>query len=311
MLETTPFSNDGSNKLNYEKEEIMRKTEIQQVSEVVTVDSNLEGQSSSNSEEKLQQTEVHKEQTITELEKRLVQEAVSAVEKTKQAIAALEKNDNDAAIKAIEQAIGELDVILARDPDLALLPTDYEIVIVNMALEDEKTIKDIRREIKSAVNFGYLAVARKLLNRLKSEICVIVTNLPLVSYPDALKLAVRLIDEGKAKEATEVLKLALSTLVLEEEYLPIPLIKAHKLIEDASSESDKDRAMQLLVEAYTQLRLSQKLGYAEADNEYDELKTELRNLEKQLKTGEHNHHTFRELKTKVADFFQRISKAKK
>ena len=51
--------------------------------------------------------------------------------------------------------------------------------------------------------------------------------------------------------------------------------------------------------------------FAEADVEYDELKTELRNLEKQLKAGEHNHNNFRELGTKVAGFFQRISKARK
>ena len=289
----------------------MSKSEIQQVSEAVTVDLNLEGQSTSNSEAKLQQTEVHQEQAITELEKRLVQEAVKAVEETKRALAAMEKNDNDAAIKAIEQAIGELDIILARDPDLALLPTDYEIAIVNVALEDEKTIKDIRREIKSAINFGYLSVARRLLNSLKSEIRVIVTNLPLASYPDALKLAVKLMDEDKSESAKEVLELALSTFVLEEEYLPIPLLKAHSLIENASAESDKDQAMQLLADARTQLKLSQELGYAEADVEYDELKTELKNLEKQLKAGEHKHHAFRELKTKVAGFFQRISKAKK
>ena len=289
----------------------MSKTEIKQVAETVSVDSNLENQANSNSEAKLQQTEVHQEQAITELEKRLVQEAVKAVSETKQAIAAIEKNDKDAAIKSIEQAIGELDIIIARDPDLALLPTNYEIAVVNMALEDEKIIKNIRREIRKAIDYGYLAVARRLLNSLASEIRVIVTNLPLASYPDALKQAVKLMDEDKSESAKEVLELALSTFVLEEEYLPIPLLKAHNLIENASSSSDREEAMQLLADARTQLKLSQKLGYAEADVEYDELKTELTNLQKQLKAGEHSHHTFRELKTKVAAFFQRISKAKK
>ena len=288
----------------------MSKTKIQQVSEAVPVNSNLEGKSSLESEAKLHQTEVH-QQAITELEKRLVQEAVSAVEETKRAIAAIEKKDKDAAIKAIEQAIGELDIILARDPDLALLPTDYAIAVVNVGLDDEKTIKDIRHEIKKAINFGYFDVARRLLNSLASEIRIVVTNLPLASYPDALKEAARLIDEDKGEVAKEVLELAFSTFVIEEEYLPIPLLKAHKLIEDASSQSDREEAMQLLAEAHTQLRLSQKLGYAEADVEYDELKTELENLKKQLKDGEHSHHTFGELKTKVAGFFQRISKAKK
>ncbi len=287
----------------------MSKTKIEHISETATPASNFTSQTSS--EVELQKAEVHQEQAISELEKRLVQEAVSAIEETKKAIAAIKSNDKSAAIKAIEQAIGELDIILARDPDLALLPTDYEIVIVNAALEDKKTIKEIRREIRKAIDYGYLAVARRLLNNLASEIRVIVTNLPLASYPDALKQAVRLIDEDKSIEAKELLELALSTLIIEEEYLPIPLLKAHKLIEDASGESDKEEAMQLLAEAHTQLRLSQQLGYAEADVEYDELKTELRNLEKQLKAGEHNHNNFRELGTKFAGFFQRISKARK
>lgn len=289
----------------------MSKTEIQQVSEAVPVDSNLEGESSLNSEEKPQQTEAEQEQTITELEKRLVHEAVNAVAETQQAIAAIEKNDKDAAIKGIEQAIGELDIILARDPDLALLPTDYAIAVVNIALEDKKTIKHTRQEIQKAINLGYFSVARRLLNSLKSEIIAIVTNLPLATYPDALKQAVRLLDEDRSEEAKEVLELALSTFVIEEEYLPIPLLKAHQLIENASAESDKDKAMQLLADAHTQLRLSQDLGYAEADVEYDELKTELKNLEKQLKAGENPHHTFKQLKTKIANFFQRLSKAKK
>ena len=290
----------------------MSNTEIQHASEAVTVDSNLEEQNTLDSQVKLhQQTEAEKEQTITELEQRLVQEAVSAIEETKQAIAAIEKNENEAAIKAIEQAIGQLDVILARDPDLALLPTDYEIAIVNMGLDNQKTIKDTRKGIKAAINYGDFSQARRLLNSLASEIRVIVTNLPLVTYPDALKQAVRLMDEDKSEEAKGVLKLALSTLVLGEEYLPIPILKARDLIENASTQSDRDQAMQLLADARTQLKLSQELGYAKADGEYKELKTELKNLEKQLKVGGNTHNAFEKLKTKIAGFFQRISKAKK
>ena len=62
----------------------MSKTKIEQVSETVTIDLDLANQTSS--EVDLQQAEVHQEQAISELEKRLVQEAVSAVEETKKAI---------------------------------------------------------------------------------------------------------------------------------------------------------------------------------------------------------------------------------
>ena len=275
----------------------MSTTDIQQVS-----DSQVQLQ---------QQTEAEKETTITELEKRLVQEAVSAIEETKNAISAIENKDNEATIKAIERAIGQLDVILARDPDLALVPTDYAIAIVNTASDDRETIKDTRKEIKAAINSGNFPLARRLLSSLASEIRVTVTNLPLATYPDALKQAVRLIDRDLAEEAKRVLQLALSTLVLVEEYLPIPILKARTLIQNGSEESDKDKAMQLLADARTQLKLSQDLGYAEADAEYEELKTELKNLEKQLKADENTQNAFAKLKTKINGFFQRISKGKK
>ena len=279
-------------------------TKIEEVAKTETVTSNLEEQTASN-------IATHKERAITELEERLVGEAVNAIEETKKAIAAIDENDKDTAIKLIEHAVGELEIILARDGDLALLPIDYAVAIVNMGLEDAKTIREIRREVKSAINFGYFAEARNLLNSLKSEIRIIITCLPLASYPKALEQAARLMDEDKLESAKEVLQLALATLILEEEYLPIPILKAHGLIEDASVESDKDKAMQLLAAARQQLKLSQELGYGEADVEYDELKRELTDLEKQLKAGEHSHHSFGELKTKMTNFFQRTSKAKK
>ena len=282
-------------------------TRIEEVAKTA-VTSKLEGQNVAN-------IATHQERAITELEERLVREAVNAIKETKQAIAAIEKNDKDAAIRSIERAAGELDIILARDRDLALLPIDYAVAIVNMELEDERSIREIRREIKSAINFGYFAEARNLLNSLKSEIRVIVTCLPLASYPKALEQAVRLMNEDKPESAKEVLQLALATLILEEEYLPIPILKASGLIEDASNQSDKHKAMELLAAARKQLRLSQVLGYGEADVEYDELKRELADLEKQLKLklklGEHSHHRLKELKIKIANFFQQVSKAKK
>ncbi len=64
----------------------MSKTEIEQVPQAANANLNLEAQNTSNSAAKLQQSEVHHEQAISELEKRLVREAVSAIEETKQAI---------------------------------------------------------------------------------------------------------------------------------------------------------------------------------------------------------------------------------
>ncbi|MDJ0571401.1 MAG: hypothetical protein QNJ53_20455 [Pleurocapsa sp. MO_192.B19] len=123
------------------------------------------------------------------------------------------------------------------------------------------------------------------------------------------ELEQRLVQE--AVSAIEETKQASAAIEKEEEYLPIPILKARGLIENASTQSDRDKAMQLLADARTQLKLSQELGYAKADAEYKELKTELKNLEKQLKAGGNTDNAFEKLQTKIAGFFQRLSQAKK
>lgn len=80
----------------------MSKAEVEQVPQAASANLNSEARNTSNSAVKLQQAEVHHEQAISELDKRLVREAVSAMEETKQAIAAINKNDDEVAIKAIE-----------------------------------------------------------------------------------------------------------------------------------------------------------------------------------------------------------------
>lgn len=275
---------------------------VREVMRSVTVASNFDRSQIPNSE-------IYQERLIGELERRLIPEAIEAINETKKAIAAVARDDKHLALKSLQWAIEQLNTILACDPDLALLPTDYAIEIVDTGLENEKIIREIRRDIRLAIKFGYLAEARRLIDSLASEIRVTVTDLPLASYLDALQRAIAAIARDRNKLAQRILKSALATLVLEEEYLPIPILKARSLIESARVQNDRQIAMQLLTDARKQLRLSHELGYGEADLEYDELRSKLIDLEKQLQAREHDHHNFRELKTKIASFLQRASKA--
>ena len=275
---------------------------VREVMRSVTVASNFDRSQIPNSE-------IYQERLIGELERRLIPEAIEAINETKKAIAAVARDDKPLALKSLQRAVEQLNTILACDLDLALLPTDYAIEVVDTGLENEKIIREIRRDIRLAIKFGYLAEARRLIDSLASEIRVTVTDLPLAGYLDALQRAIAAIARDRNKLAQRILKSALATLVLEEEYLPIPILKARSLIESARVQNDRQIAMQLLTDARKQLRLSHELGYGEADLEYDELRSKLIDLEKQLQAREHDHHNFRELKTKIASFLQRASKA--
>ena len=53
---------------------------------------------------------------------KLLADAQSALDETRNAIAALDKGDKQAALAALERATGKLDLVVARDRSLALAP---------------------------------------------------------------------------------------------------------------------------------------------------------------------------------------------
>ncbi|WP_300368515.1 YfdX family protein, partial [Hydrogenimonas sp.] len=133
----------------------------------------------------------------------VVQEAVDAVLLTQKVLAALDKKDVEGAKKDLEKAIGKLEVVLAHKDAPALLPIDSSIVAVEY-VGDPKSIKAALKLVKDLLDDNKIQEARRLLGTLQSEIDIVTVNLPLVSYPQALKLAAKYLHEGKTKEARDV-----------------------------------------------------------------------------------------------------------
>ena len=107
-----------------------------------------------------------------------------------------------------------------------------------------------------------------MLALLASEIVITVTNIPLASYPAAVKAVVPLIDQGKIEEAKAALQSALSTLVERRSVLPLPVLRAklllkraEPLVEDGQRSEASERLETLLNEARQQLEMAELLGY--------------------------------------------------
>ena len=80
---------------------------------------------------------------------------------------------------------------------------------------------------------------RILLYHLTSELRVRTFNLPLATYPDALKQAARLLDEGKNSDASGTLQTALNTLVVIDHVTAIPLNVSHGGCRECAERSAK------------------------------------------------------------------------
>ncbi|GAC1585703.1 MAG: hypothetical protein NVS3B5_20090 [Sphingomicrobium sp.] len=192
-----------------------------------------------------------------------------ALRETNNALAAIDQNKPGEAIAALERATGKLEIVLARSPDLALAPVDIAVSSQDL-LANVQDVQALRAEAKRAMDQGRLQDARTLMANLGSETDISIANLPLATYPTAIKQAAALLHQGNAAQAKLVLEAALSTIVIERTVIPLPLIRAEAAVQAAKSLSEKanrtpaenSRLRSLLGTARAELGVGQALGYA-------------------------------------------------
>lgn len=165
---------------------------------------------------------------------RLVADAIAALNETEKAVRALEQNDTAAALEALAVATGKLELVVARNPDLALAPVDVGLVMRDV-LGDIETIEAMRERIEDLVDDGDLQRARPLMRDFGNEIVIQTTSLPLATYPDAIKIASQMIDRGDVAGAQATLATALSTLAVTETRIPLPILRAELMLEQANA----------------------------------------------------------------------------
>lgn len=231
---------------------------------------------------------------IAEKRAKLLADAVEALKQTNEAIDALDNGDKEAALEALALATGKLDVIVAREPELALAPVDVATVREDL-IATVDGVKSLREEIDDLVDKGEIQEARPLINAFGSEIRIQTTSIPLATYPDAMKTAAALIDDDQMEEAKVVLDTALSTLVVTEAIVPLPLLRAHAMLDlaeaqitgegDADTEDAGDNATvdieSLLENASYQVELAKAFGYGDK-SEYRKLQNDMKKLKERV-----------------------------
>ncbi len=195
------------------------------------------------------------------------QDATAVIRETRNALDAIAKTDKAGAIAALERATGKVNILLARNPSTALIPESVEVVLHDTAPSDRSAITAQTDAILAAINRRDYALARVLLDSLRSEIRIRTSNVPLATYPAALREAARLLEAGKNEDAAETLRAALSTVVIIDRAIALPLIRAAQAIEAAQDLRGKQKAEALrhLAVARSQLEQAQALGYLDTD----------------------------------------------
>jgi len=248
---------------------------------------------------------------IVNIKDKMIPEALQAIVETQNAVGFLTNNKKEEARKQLVNTLGKLDIIMEREPDLELLPIDVNIE-VNDLITDISSIKQITKDAEKALKNEHLQDARALLSGLSSEIQITTVNIPLLTYPMAIKRAVKFLDEGKLKEAEVVLMTELNELVIEDDFLPIPVLQAEVMLDEAlvkheeNAKENKVVVINLLDNAEYQLKLAEALGYGKKNVTYKELNKDIKNLKKSVNSDTDSKGLFKKLKLKLKKFKERL-----
>ena len=234
--------------------------------------------------------EVNKKTADAAAEKRkhLISDAQTAIVETRKALRALEENKSKEAVNALAIATGKLELVLARNPGLALAPVDMEIVTQDL-LSNPDTVKTVIKEAREDLSNGEIQKVRPLIANLASEIQFHTINIPLATYPVAIKAITPLIDAGKIDEAKVGLQITLNTLVITTDVIPLPKLRSEYLIKMAQtlaekkgrSKEESDQLANDIKGAREQLQMAELLGYGKK-KDYKPMYEQLDEIEKKL-----------------------------
>ena len=229
--------------------------------------------------------------------------------KTQEALTLLDAKKTKEALAALELASGKLELVLARDAKLALAPVDVRVIThdIHANVESVKKAVKLSREL---LGDGEVQKARPIVANLASEIVIQTDNLPMATYPAAIKSAARLIDSGKIDNAKAELARALNTLVVTSVAFPLPVLRAEAAMAKAEklAETDRRDAKQneelstLLSSVRTEIEMAQILGYGKKAD-FKPIFDQVKSIEQKSAGGKSGKGWFDELKTRIQKLF--------
>ncbi|MBF0415390.1 MAG: YfdX family protein [Magnetococcales bacterium] len=242
-----------------------------------------------------------------EKRKKILEEASAALQETEHALKAIGEKNKEEAIAALEKVTGKLELILARDPGLALAPVDTNVMTYDL-LASLDTVKAMIHDAEHYLKSGEIQKARPIVGNLASEIVYQTRSIPLATYPFAIKEVVRLIDKGQLDRARADLQSALNTLVVTtDKIVPLPKMRAEHLLVKAEeltkkekrSKEENERLEMILTEIRNQLEIAELLGYGDKDS-FKSLYVQLNDIKEKTSGGKSGEKWYDLIKKKVS-----------
>ena len=237
-------------------------------------------------------------------------EVSEGFKKVMQAGKLIQEGKEKEAIKALGEATGKFDIALAANPEMSLIPIDARVRVTEMITSSD-AVKTQVSLAKDLLKQSKVQAARAILLPMRDDIETRTAYIPMATYPEAIKLATKMLVDGDKTAATKTLSAAFSTIVQKVSIIPLSLVRADSLITSAATldkEKGKDQAMALLDQAEEQLQIAVSLGYTDKDSDlYDDLSAQIKALKKEAAGPNMVEKLYDKLKTSVKSLIKKNS----
>jgi hypothetical protein len=221
------------------------------------------------------------EKTVNETPK----EIGNGFNQTLEAINALKEKNLKKAKKLLKSATENFSIALKTDPKLDIVPFAQEINVHEFLGNSTMVQKALTLANTLILNYDTQS-ARAVMMPLQDEMIVTTDAIPMKLYPIATENALKALEDGKQKEALDILELSLNTIVSKVVLVPLPLLVAEDLVITASAldKVKKEDALGLLNLAQDELKKAVFLGYTKKyTSGYKDLDEEIEAIKKEIK----------------------------
>jgi hypothetical protein len=254
-----------------------------------------------------QKTDPQTQAQTEERRKTLMADATAALAETHRALALLDAGKKKEALAALERASGKLDISLARDSTMKLAPTGVSVLTTDLQ-GGPAAARKLRQQAQDLLNDGRIQEARLLLRNLASETVISVANLPLATYPAAIKDAVEAIDATRIEGAKTIVQSALDTQVLTQTTIPLPVVYAQESLREAETLSEKKdrtadenaRLKAALDKAREHLEFAQILGYG-TQKDFEKMYQQLAEVQEKTSDNKAEAGLYAKLKASISE----------
>jgi len=214
----------------------------------------------------------------------IVMDAANALANVRDAMIAIRQNSYGNAREHLTQAMGKVELLLRANQKSALAGVNVEI---NMGVKNAGEAYSIINELDSLFKNKEYQKVRELASLLSNEILITRESLSISKFNEVLKQADQYFREKDYERALLVLKNVLETTAFEYTTIPLPVVRAERMIAEAGALIEKEEVEYenvkiLLNNAAYEIKFAELLGYGKEEIDFKSLVQKIEKLKKSV-----------------------------